>query len=343
MVILAKSLFLCSAVRCGPVLPDNSECSNYEEVYRSDSSSDSDADSVYLSAEIQDSSEVSSKNISVDQLDSSEYGTPCSSIGTTTVKLTSACDAADVSPSVSTLERAEQFSHTGSLYEGPADQESEHDAIPITVEATKTNEPLVPVTGTTYQRCSLHARNRIVEESHACANGDTSLSADHHKMEVPDCPVLHPEMQKMLRLLLREACRKYNIESDVSELILSVAVTEVQEGLKDALRGKLLDRVFDKVTELMPDSETDQRATSHMFETLTEVSKEWKQNLSEYLLSGSLADGRSAEEEVADEDRPQRHSGHMRDVEVQMGGRVDKAVQTVSTDSVLFLKLLPDS
>jgi hypothetical protein len=80
-----------------------------------------------------------------------------------------------------------------------------------------------------------------------------------------------------------------------------------------------------------------------MFETLTEVSKEWKQNLSEYLLSGSVADGRSAEEEVADEDRPQRRSGHTRDVEVQMGGRVDKAVQTVSTGSVLFLKLLPDS
>jgi hypothetical protein len=312
-------------------------------VYRSDSSSDSDVDSVYLSAEAAESYKVNSKEISVDQRESSETGMPRSCSSTTTVELTSAHNAADVLSSVNTLERAEQLSHIGSLNEGTADQESEHDAIPVTTEATKNNEPLVPVTAMTYQQCSPHARNRILEESHTCAEGATGLSTDHRKREVAHCPVLHPAMQKILRLLLRESCHKYNIELDVSELIVSEALTAVEEELKGVLRGKLLDRVFNKVTESVSDSETDQRATSRLLETLTEVSKEWKHKLSEFLLVGSVANGWSAEQEVVDEDRPQCRSGHTRDVQVQVGGRVDKAVQTVSTGGVLFLKLLPDS
>jgi hypothetical protein len=335
-------VFLCFSVRHGAVLPNNSWRSNYEEVCCSDSWSDSDTDSICVSDEVEDSHEVNSDEISVNQFESSETGVPFSSSSITTVDFTSVRNAADVSSSVSTFKTEEHLSHKGSLNGGTANQQSEHDAIPITMEATK-NEPLVPVTRTTCQQCMLYAQNRILEESHTCADGAASLSTDHCKREVSRCPVLHPEMQKTLRLLLCEACQQHNIELDVSELIMSEAVTAVEEELKDVLRGKLLDRVFNKVTELVSDSETDQTATSRMLETLTEVSKEWKQKLSEFLLVGSVANGWSAEQEVADEDRPQRRSGHTRAVQVQTGGRVDKAVQTVSTGSVLFVTLLPDS
>jgi hypothetical protein len=154
--------------------------------------------------------------------------------------------------------------------------------------------------------------------------------------------VLHPEMQETLRLLLCEALQKYNIELDVSQLIMSEAVTAVEEELKGVLRGKLLDRVLNGVAELVSESKTDQKATSRMLETLTLVSKEWKQKLSEFLLVGSVAMGGSTEQEVVDDDRTQLRSGHTHASHVQVGGLVDKAVQTISTGSVLFLKLLPD-
>jgi hypothetical protein len=155
--------------------------------------------------------------------------------------------------------------------------------------------------------------------------------------------LLHPEIQETLRLLLHEALQKYNIELGVPQLILSEAVTAVEEELKGVLRGKLLDRVLKKVAKSVSGSETDQKATSSMFETLTLVSKEWKQKLSESLLVGSVEMGWSTEQDVVDDDRTQRRSGRMHAVHVQVGGCVDKAVQTVSTGSVLFLKLLPNS
>ena len=330
------------SARCGAVIPDNSEHNDHKQVYRSDSRSDSDTGSIYVSDEVEESREVSSEESSVDQLKSSETGMPCSSNNVTTVEVTSVCTTADASSSISTLEKGEHFHHKGSLKEGTASQESEHDTLPVTTGPTKNNEHIVPVIGTSRQQRKLGAQNRIVEDSHTCADEAASLSTDQFKREVSHCPVLHPEMQKNLRLLLFEACQKYNIELDVSRLIVSEAVTAVEEELKGVLRGKLLDRVLNKVTELVSDRDTDQKATPHMFETLTEVSKEWKQNLSEFLLVGSVPVGWSTEQEVVD-NRTQLCSSHTCTVHVQAGGLVDKAVQTVSTGSVLFLKVLPNS
>jgi hypothetical protein len=149
-------------------------------------------------------------------------------------------------------------------------------------------------------------------------------------------------MQEILTLLLRETLQKYNMELDVSQLIVSEALTEVEEELKGVLRGKLLDGVLNRVAKSVSESETDQRATSRMSETLTLVSKEWKQKLSEFLSIGSVAMGPSTEHDVVDDDRTQLGLGRTRAVHVQVGGLVDKAVQTVSTGSVLFLNILPD-
>jgi hypothetical protein len=240
------------------------------------------------------------------------------------------------------LERAEHLRDKGSLKEGTANKESEHDALSITIGATKNNEHIVPVTRTPYQQCMLRAQNRISEDGHTCTDGATSLSTDHCKREVSRCPLLHPEMQETIRLFLCEALQKYNIESDVSQLIVSEAVTAVEEELKGILRGKLLDRVLNKVAQSAPESETGQKATSRTFETLALVSEEWKRKLSEFLLVGSAAMGRSTGQDVAD-DRTQLRSGRTRAIHVQVGGLVDKAVQTISTGSVLFLKLQPDA
>jgi len=267
----------------------------------------------------------------------------CSSSSVTGIEVTSVHNTADVSSSIAKLERAERLRHKGSLEEDTPNNESEHDAIPITIGATKNNEHIVPVTRTSYQQCTLHARNRISEDSHTCTDGATSLSTEHSKREVSRCPVLHPEMQETLRQLLCEALQKYNIELDILQLIVSEALTAVEEELKGVLRGKLLDRVLNKVAKSASESEMDQKATSRIFETLTLVSKEWKQKLSEFLLVGSAVMGRSMEQDVVEDDRTQLRSGHTRSVHVQVGGLVDKAVQTISTGSVLFLKVLPDS
>ena len=329
-------------MRHGAVLPDNSARSNCEQVYHSDSSSDSDTGSIYISDEAEESHEITIRECSVDQLKSSESGVPCSSSSVTTVEVASVRNAADASSSVSKLERAEPLTHKGSLKEGTANQESEHDTLPVTIRATENNEHIVPVTRTSYQQCMLCAQNRISEDSHTCTVGATSLSTDHCKREVSHCPVLHPEMQETLRLLLCEALQKYNIDLEVSQLIMSEAMTAVEEEMKGVLRGKLLDRVVNKVAESVSESETDQKATSRTFETLALVSKEWKKRLSEFLLVGSVTMGCSTEQDVVD-DRTQLRSGRTSTVHVQVGGLVDKAVQTISTGSVLFLKLLPDA
>jgi hypothetical protein len=304
--------------------------------------SDSDTDSVYISDEAEESPEVSIRESSADQLKSSENGMPFSSSSVTTVEVTSVHNTADVSSSINKLERAEHLRHKGSLKDGTANQESECDALPITVVATTNSEHIFPATRTSHQQCMHCPQNRISEDIHTCTDGATSLSTDHCKREVSRCPVLHPEIQETLRLLLCKALQKYNIELDVSQLIVSEAVTAVEEELKDALRGKLLDRVLKKVANSVSGSETDQEATSCTFETLTLVAKEWKQKLSESLLVGSVEMGWSTEQDVVDDERTQCRSGRTRAVHLQGGGRVDKAVQTVSTGSVLFLKLLPD-
>lgn len=305
--------------------------------------SDSDTDSIYVSDESEESPEVSIRESSVDHPKSSETGMPCSSSSVTTVEDTSVRNTADVSSSISKFERAEHLRHKESRKEGTANRESERDALPINIGATKNNEHILPATRISYQQCIHCAQNRISEDGHTCTDGATSLSTDHCKREVSRCPLLHPEIQETLRLLLCEALQKYNIELDVSQLIVSEAVTAVEEELKGTLRGKLLDRVLEKVAKSVSGSETDQKATSRTFETLTLVSKEWKQKLSEFLLVGSVPMGWSTEQDVVDDDRTRRRSGRTRAVHVQVGGRVDKAIQTVSTGSVLFLKLLPDS
>ena len=263
---------------------------------------------------------------------------PCSSSSVTTLEVTSVRDTADASSSIRKLERAEQSGHKGSRKEDTKNKEAEHDALLITIGATKNNEHIVPVNRTSYQQYTLRAQNRISEDSHTRMDGATGLSTEHPKREVSSCPVL----QRTLRQLLSEALQKYNIELDVSQLIVSEAVTAVEEELKGVLRGKLLDTFLNRVAESVSESKTDHKATSRVFETLTLVSKEWKQKLSEFLLVGSAAMGRSTERDVADDDRTQLRSGHARSVHVQVGGRVDKAVQTVSTGSVHFLQLLPD-
>lgn len=312
-------------------------------MYRSDSWSDSDADLIYISDEAEEIHEVSIRESSVDQLKSSETGMPCSSGSVTTVEITSARNTADVSSSIGELERTERLIHKGSLEEDTANKESEHDAIPITVGVRNNNEHIVPVTRTSYQQCMLHAQNSISEDSHTCTDGATGLSTEHSKREVSRCPVLHPVMQEILRHLLCETLQKYNIELDLSRLIVSGALTAVDEELKGVLRGNLLERVLNKVAKSVSESETDRKATSRVLETLTLVSKEWKQKLSEFLLVGSAAMGKSTGQDVVDDDRTQLRSVHTCPVHVQVGGLVDKAVQTISTGSVLFLKVLPDS
>jgi hypothetical protein len=299
--------------------------------------------SVYESGDAEKSHEVNITESSLDRLISSETGIPCSSSSVTTVEVASVTKTAEVSSSVSKLERAEHLTHKGSLKEGTANQESEHDTLPITTGATKNNENIVPATRTSYQQRMPRAWNRISEDSHTCTDGATSLSTDHCTREVSQCPVLHPEMQETLRQLLCEALQKYNIELDKSQLIVSEAVTAVEEELKGALRGKLLDKVLNRVADSVSEGETDQKATSRMFETLTLVLKEWKQKLSEFLLVGSVAMGWNTGQGIVDDDRTQLRPGNTGAVHVQVGGLVDKAVQTVSTGSVLFVKIVPDS
>ena len=310
---------------------------------RSDSSSYSDADLIYISDEAEESDdEITIRESSVDQLKSSETGVPCSSDSVSTVEVTSVRNAADASSSVGESERAARSRHERSPIEDTADKESEYDAIPITTGATKNIEHIVPVTKTSFQRYMFHAENRISEDSRTCTDRATASSMDHSKREVSRCPVLHPEMRETLRQLLCKALQKYTIESDISRLIVSEALTALEDELKGVLRGKLLDRVLNKVAKSASEGETDRKAASRVIETLTLVSKEWKQMLSEYLLVGSAAMGRSTERDVVDDDRNRLRSGRTRSVHVQAGGLIDKAVQTVSTGSVLFLKVLPD-
>jgi hypothetical protein len=347
MTYPSKSLILRLSVHHGAILPDNKEHTSYEKVYCSDSWSDSDTSSVYVSDEVDESHEISCKESSVDQLKSSETGMPCSSSIVKTVEDTPVHNTSDLMSSVSNLERAEDLSQNKLLKEGNANQES-HDTLPIIIETTANNGCIVPVTRTSNQQYMLRTQNRSLEESRTHADEATNLSTDQCKRNVACCrtnshlAVLHPEMHKTLKLLLCKAFEKYNVKCDVSQPIVSEAVTAVEEELKGVLMGTLLDRAFSRVTELASDSEKDKGASPLIFQTLTEISKEWRQKLSEFLSVDSVVTERSREQESV-EDRTQLCSSHTQAVHVQVGGRVDKAVQTISTGSVLFLKLLPDS
>lgn len=331
--------------------PDNSDQSNYEEVYMSDSQSDSDTSLVDIIDGVQESYEISCKESFIDQLESSDTGIPHSSSIIATGEVTSVPDTADVASSISSLERAEDLSQNESVTEGIVNQRSEHDTVPISPENTENNVHIVPVTRTCNQHCMLHTWNRTLEEGRTHTDEASSLSTDQCKSNVTcHMSVLHPEIHKTVRLFLCETFQKYSIESDVSQLIASEAVRALEEELRGVLRGKLLNRVLNKVTRLVPDSETDsevkvktdEEASSQTLQLMTEISEEWKQKLLKYLAVASVGTEQNTEQ-VNVEDRTQLHSDHTRAAHVQVGGLVDKAVQTVSTGSVLFLKLQFDS
>jgi hypothetical protein len=137
----------------------------------------------------------------------------------------------------------------------------------------------------------------------------------------------------------------------VSERIASQALTVLEEEVWSVLRGKVLDRTVRKVAGLRANNEncsemkvkTGDKAVSQMFQTLNEISlpnisEEWRQRISQIVPNGSAACHESKELDDVEEVN-QLHSCQTWAIE----GRVDKATQTVSTGSVLFLKLLTDS
>jgi hypothetical protein len=150
---------------------------------------------------------------------------------------------------------------------------------------------------------------------------------------------------------LQETLQKYRIQSDVSERIASQAITVLEGEVWGVLRDKVLHRTLRKVAGLRADNEncsevkvkTEDKAVSQMFQTLTEISlpdisEEWGQRISQIAPNGSAACRRSRELDDVEEVN-QLHSCQTWAIE----GHVDKATQTVSTGSVLFLKLLTDS
>jgi hypothetical protein len=153
-------------------------------------------------------------------------------------------------------------------------------------------------------------------------------------------------MLQMMQLYLYETLQKYCIQSDVSELVASQAVTVLEEEVWGVLRGKLLDRTLRRVgSENCSEVKvrTGDKAASSMFQALNEISlpdisEEWRQRMSQITRNGSVACHRSRELD-GEEQVNQLQSRHASAAE----GRVNKATQTVSTGNVLFLKLLSDS
>jgi len=307
---------------------DSDEESDQEEVYYSDSSS------IYMSDEKEENHVISCAENFVDQLESVESSLPCSSNAIATaekkaeVPLINNAETVISCPKVSNLEKAEDFSQNQSPKEGIIfSQESEHATLPVIVET--------------------------IEESQACIDKVTSLhsalSTEQYEGNMKHCPtdqhmsVLHPEMQRTLQLSLLEALHKCGVKSDMLHLITSRAVLVVEEQLKGVLRGKLLDKVLKKVTQLGCSSEdcseVKVKAMLQIFQTLneisSEVSEEWKQIVSGTVPTFSITGERREQEDVDD--------GHMQLSEAWFEeGCVDQATQTVSTGSILFLKVLPD-
>jgi hypothetical protein len=150
---------------------------------------------------------------------------------------------------------------------------------------------------------------------------------------------------------LCETLQKYRVQSDVSELIASKALTVLEEEVRGVLGGEVLDRTLRKVTGLRADNERcsdvrvkmEDKAVSQMFQMLNEISlrnisEEWKHRVSQIAANCPVACQQSREpDDVQEVNQPQ--SCHTRAI----GGRVNKATQTVSTGRVLFLKVLSDS
>jgi hypothetical protein len=198
-----------------------------------------------------------------------------------------------------------------------------------------------------------HPRSRTSEENQACIYGAASVSTEQHSMKVTPTThqqqsFFHSDMLQMMQLSLYETLQKYCIESDVLELIASRAVTVLEEEMWGVLRSTVLDRTLRKVAGLRSDSENrsevkEDKAAMRMFQALNEislsdVSEEWRQRMSHITQNGSVACHGSRELDGVEQVN-QLQSRHTSAVE----GRVNKTTQTVSTGSVLFLKLLSDS
>jgi hypothetical protein len=149
-------------------------------------------------------------------------------------------------------------------------------------------------------------------------------------------------MLQMMQLSLYETLRKHCVQPDVSELVASRALTVLEEEVWGVLGGKVLDRtlrrvVSDSCSEVTV--RTGDEAALSMFQALNEtsladVSEEWRQRMR----TGSVACHRTREMD-GEEQVSQLQSRHASAAQE----RVNKTTQTVSTGSVLFLKLLSDS
>jgi tRNA A37 threonylcarbamoyladenosine biosynthesis protein TsaE len=207
-----------------------------------------------------------------------------------------------------------------------------------------------------------HAHARTVDESQACVSGVASVSREQHNVKVTPptrrhLSVFHPDMLQIMHLSLYETLQKYCIESDVSEVIASEALTVLEEKVWDVLRGKMLDRTLQKVTELRVGSKTcsevnvktEDKAASQIHEMLNDISlpniaEEWRQKMSHYVeqvnwvrtVEGPVD---KATQTVSTGSILFLKSCHTGAIE----GHVNKATQTVSTGRVLFLKLLSES
>jgi hypothetical protein len=239
--------------------------------------------------------------------------------------------------------------------EGTATWQSEHSTLAEAVEITDKNGPVFSYTETSHQHMP-HTHSRTLEESQACIREAASVSAEQYNMNVTHptyqhLSVFHPDMHQTLQLSLHETLQKYHIQSDISELIASQALTVLEEEVWSVLSGNVLDRTLRKVTGLRANSEncsevkvkTGDKAVSRMFQTLNEISLQniteaWRQRISQVAPNGSVACHRSRELDDVEEVN-QHQSCHTSTIE----GRVNKATQTVSTGRVLFLKLLTDS
>jgi hypothetical protein len=312
-----------------------------------------------MSDEEEEMYEVSCTENSVD-LESMASSLPCLSDTLTvasdisvnkTSEVSSVDNTADVmfSSKFTNLEGTEYLVEDELCTEGTISQETKHSTLPVTVEVMEENGCIVPTTSAEksqqqqQQQHMLHSgRSRTVEESGGGTNACTRQYEGNiaHTVSPQHRSVLHPEMQQVLQLSLCEALQKYGIKLDVSQLIASQAVIVLEEELKGVLRGKLLDTVLRKVAGLDVELKAKKQTVSQMFQTVSEVSlpavsEEWRQSVSE-IVPVSVAGEQNREQDTVN----QLQSGHTQAIDQQS---VDRATQTISTGSVLFLKLLSNS
>jgi uncharacterized protein YoxC len=310
-----------------------------------------------MSDEEEETYEVSCTENSVD-LESMASSLPCLSDTLTvasdisvnkTGEVSSVDNTADVmfSSKFTNLEGTEYLVEDELCTEGTISQETKHSTLPVTAEVMEKNGCIVPTSSAEKSPQQQHmlqsGRSRTVEES----GGDTSACTRQyegniaHTVSPQHRSVLHPEMQQVLQLSLCEALQKYGITLDISQLIASQAVIVLEEELKGVLRGKLLDTVLRKVAGLDVEVREKKQPVSQMFQTVNEVSlpavsEEWRQSVSEIVPVVSVAGEQNREQDTVN----QLQSGHTQAIDQQL---VDRATQTISTGSVLFLKLLSNS